>query len=160
MKEESDKLWNSKRTSECELLALSKREVIILASIVKAETSNLAEAPIVAGLYLNRLRIGMPLQSDPTALFGRRKSTGRVYLSDIQSDTPYNTYKFKGLPPGPINFVEDIYIDAVLHPQKHGYIYMCAEPGGTGKHLFATNLHGHEQNRAAYIRWLNNQTKN
>jgi UPF0755 protein len=160
MKDESDKLWNLKRISECEQLALSKREIIILASIVKAETSNLGEASIVAGLYLNRLRIGMPLQSDPTALFGRRKSTGRVYLNDIQSDTPYNTYKFKGLPPGPINFPENIYIDAVLHPQKHSYIYMCAEPGGTGKHLFATNLQDHEQNRSAYIRWLNKQTKN
>jgi UPF0755 protein len=160
MKEESDKLWNSTRASECSQLGLSKHEVIILASIVKAETSNLGEAPGIAGLYLNRLRINMPLQSDPTALFGRRKSAGRVYLNDIQSDTPYNTYKFTGLPPGPINFPESTYIDAVLHPKTHRYIYMCAEPGGTGKHRFATNLSEHEKNRSAYIHWLNNQPKN
>jgi len=160
MKEESDKLWNSTRASECEQLGMSRHEVITLASIVKAETSNLSEAPSIAGLYLNRLRINMPLQSDPTALFGRRKSTGRVYLNDIQSDTPYNTYKFTGLPPGPINFPEGSYIDAVLHAETHRYIYMCAEPGGTGKHRFATNLGEHERNRSAYIRWLNNQPKN
>jgi UPF0755 protein len=159
MKEESTKLWNSSRISSSNQLGLNAHEVITLASIVKAETSNLGEAPRIAGLYLNRLRIGMPLQSDPTALFGRRKSSGRVYLNDIQSDTPYNTYKFAGLPPGPINFPEIPYVDAVLHLEKHPYIYMCAEPGGTGKHRFATNLSEHEQNRAAYIKWLNNQPK-
>jgi UPF0755 protein len=160
MKEESDKLWNSKRVSECDQLGLTKHEIITLASIVKAETSNLGEAPSIAGLYLNRLRINMPLQSDPTSLFGRRKSTGRVYLNDIQSDSPYNTYKFTGLPPGPINFPESTYVDAVLQPATHRYIYMCAEPGGTGKHRFASNLSEHEKNRAAYIRWLNNQHAN
>ena len=160
MKEEYAKLWNSSRTSSCAQMGLNEHEVITLASIVKAETSNLGEAPRIAGLYLNRLRIGMPLQSDPTALFGRRKSSGRVYLNDIQSDTPYNTYKFTGLPPGPINFPESTYVDAVLHAEKHRYLYMCAEPGGTGKHRFAINLGEHEQNRNAYIRWLNNQPKN
>jgi UPF0755 protein len=160
MKEQSDKLWNSSRTDECSQLGLNTHEVITLASIVKAETSNLGEAPRIAGLYLNRLRIGMPLQSDPTALFGRRKSSGRVYLNDIQSETPYNTYKFTGLPPGPINFPESAYVDAVLRPEQHRYIYMCAETGGTGKHRFAVNLGEHEQNRADYIRWLNNQAKN
>jgi UPF0755 protein len=159
MKDESAKLWNSSRTSSCDQLGLNAHEVITLASIVKAETSNLGEAPRIAGLYLNRLRIGMPLQSDPTALFGRRKSSGRVYLNDIQSETPYNTYKFKGLPPGPINFPESTYVDAVLQAEKHRYLYMCAEPGGTGKHRFATNLGEHEQNRTAYIRWLNNQAR-
>jgi UPF0755 protein len=156
MKDEYDKLWNFERLDASDELGLSQHEVITLASIVKAETSNLEEAPRIAGLYLNRLRIGMPLQSDPTALFGRRKSAGRVYLTDIQSDTPYNTYKFKGLPPGPINFPETPYVDAVLKAEHHNYIYMCAEPGGTGKHRFSSNLNEHERNRAAYIRWLNN----
>ena len=157
MKEGYEKLWNPTRLETCDQLGLSQHEVITLASIVKAETSNLEEAPSIAGLYLNRIRIGMPLQSDPTALFGRRKSTGRVYISDIQSDTPYNTYKFKGLPPGPINFPENSYIDAVLEAEQHSYLYMCAEPGGTGKHRFSSSLAEHERNRAAYIRWLNNQ---
>jgi UPF0755 protein len=157
MKEEYDKLWNVSRLDAADELGLNQHEVITLASIVKAETSNLEEAPRIAGLYLNRLRIGMPLQSDPTALFGRRKSAGRVYLTDIQSDTPYNTYKFKGLPPGPINFPENTYIDAVLNAEQHRYIYMCAEPGATGRHRFSLGLSEHEGNRAAYIRWLNNQ---
>jgi UPF0755 protein len=157
MKDEYYKLWNVSRLNASKELGLSQHEVITLASIVKAETSNLGEAPLIAGLYLNRLRIGMPLQSDPTALFGRRKSAGRVYLSDIQSDTPYNTYKFRGLPPGPINFPENTYIDAVLKAEQHSYLYMCAEPGATGKHRFSLSLAEHERNRAAYIQWLNNQ---
>jgi len=133
---------------------MSKEEVVILASIVKAETGATEEAPRIAGLYLNRLRTGMPLQSDPTAIFGRRKSTQRVYLTDIQSDSPYNTYKFVGLPPGPINFPETIYIDAVLQAEQNNFVFMCAEPGSTGKHRFAKSLSEHERNRKEYVTWL------
>jgi UPF0755 protein len=96
----------------------------------------------------------MPLQSDPTTLFGRKKSAQRVYLSDLQADTPYNTYKITGLPPGPINFPETVYIDAVLKSESHGYIFMCAEPGATGKHRFAKSLAEHERNRTDYVNWL------
>jgi UPF0755 protein len=154
MKNESDKLWSDARIAACVRRNMSKEEVVILASIVKAETGATEEAPRIAGLYLNRLRIGMPLQSDPTAIFGRRKSTQRVYLSDTQSDSPYNTYKFVGLPPGPINFPETVYIDAVLQAEEHGYVFMCAEPGSTGKHRFAKSLAEHERNRKAYVTWL------
>ena len=157
MKSESDKLWSATRIEACQRRGMSKEEVVILASIVKAETGAMEEAPRIAALYLNRLRIGMPLQSDPTAIFGRRKSTQRVYLKDIKSDSPYNTYKFVGLPPGPINFPETIYIDAVLQAEEHGYVFMCAEPGSTGKHRFAKTLSEHERNRKEYVMWLDNK---
>lgn len=147
--------WNGDRTQKAKELNLTAREIVVLASIVKAETGSIEEAPVIAGLYLNRLRTGMPLQSDPTAIFGKRSGTQRVYITDIQSNNPYNTYRIKGLPPGPINLPEAVYIDAVLNAVSHTYFYMCAQPGGTGKHNFSINLAAHEQNRRAYIRWLN-----
>jgi UPF0755 protein len=155
MKSETDRYWNSSRIDQSKQLNLSVSEVTTLASIVKAETGQKSEAPIIAGLYLNRLRAGIPLQSDPTAIFGRKSNVRRVYLSDINADSPYNTYKIKGLPPGPINFPEDVYLDAVLNAATHEYIYMCAEPGGTGKHRFSKSLSEHEKNRSEYIAWLN-----
>lgn len=158
MTKEQALFWVADRKLSAKALGLSEKDVVILASIVKAETATLEEANMIAGLYLNRLRIGMPLQSDPTAIFGTRKNAQRVYLSDIQSDNPYNTYKFKGLPPGPINLPEAAYIDAVLQASTHSYIYMCAQPGGTGRHNFAMSLSEHENNRRAYIRWLNSRS--
>jgi UPF0755 protein len=155
MKSETDRYWNSSRIDQTKQLNLSVSEVTTLASIVKAETGQKSEAPIIAGLYLNRLRSGIPLQSDPTAIFGRKSNVRRVYLSDINADSPYNTYKIKGLPPGPINFPEDVYLEAVLNAAAHEYIYMCAEPGGTGKHRFSKSLGEHEKNRSEYIAWLN-----
>lgn len=158
MMKEQTSFWTADRKLKAQALGLTEKEIIILASIVKAETATLEEANMIAGLYLNRLNIGMPLQSDPTAIFGTRKNAQRIYLSDIQSDNPYNTYKFKGLPPGPINLPEAAYIDAVLKPSTHRYIYMCAQPGGTGRHNFALSLSEHENNRRAYIRWLNSRS--
>ena len=155
MMKEQRLFWNEDRKKRADALKLTTQEVVVLASIVKAETGSTQEAPMIAGLYLNRLRIGMPLQSDPTAIFGKRNGAQRVYLSDIQSDNPYNTYRIKGLPPGPINLPEAVYLDAVLNATSHSYIYMCAQPGGTGRHNFAVKLSEHEQNRSAYIRWLN-----
>jgi UPF0755 protein len=155
MMKEQRSFWSDARIRRMEALNLSRQEIVILASIVKAETGTTQEAPVIAGLYLNRLRVGMPLQSDPTALFGKRTDAQRVYLSDIQSDNPYNTYRIKGLPPGPINLPETVYIDAVLNAATHSYLYMCAQPGGTGKHNFSANLSEHERNRSAHIRWLN-----
>jgi UPF0755 protein len=157
MKSETDKMWNVERQQACDKIGMKKEEVVILASIVKGETASLEEAPRIAGLYLNRLKIGMPLQSDPTAIFMRRAPSQRVYLSDIQSDNPYNTYKFQGLPPGPINFPETNYIDAVLKAEQHNFLFMCAEPGGTGRHRFARNLADHEKNRRQYVTWLDKQ---
>jgi UPF0755 protein len=157
MKSENDKLWTPRRIESCNSLNMTPTDVITLASIVKAETASPEEAPRIAGLYMNRLKTGIPLQSDPTTLFGRRKAAQRVYLSDLQSDSPYNTYKIKGLPPGPINFPETVYIDAVLNAESHAYFYMCAEPGGTGRHRFSANLSEHEKNRREYVSWLNSK---
>lgn len=154
MLKESQRIWNANRKAEAASQGLSEQEVVILASIVKAETANPDEAPRIAGLYLNRLRTGMPLQSDPTATFGKKDKSRRVYLSDLQTENPYNTYKIVGLPPGPINFPELVYIDAVLHAEKNNYIYMCAQPGGTGRHNFCSSFTEHERNRRLYIQWL------
>jgi UPF0755 protein len=155
MKKEYDRIWTGTRIDQAQQLSITPFEAVILASIVKAETSVKDEAPRIAGLYLNRLRQGIPLQSDPTTLFGKRTGAKRVYESDLESDSPYNTYKIKGLPPGPINFPEDIYIDAVLKAEKNTFIFMCAEPGGTGRHRFTSSYAEHENNRRAYINWLN-----
>ena len=126
----------------------------ILQPIVKAETAKNDEAPKIAGLYQNRLRIGMALQSDPTAVFVRQQHVQRVSYSDLQNDSPYNTYLHTGLPPGPIDFTENIYLDAVLNPAKHEFIFMCAQPGGTGYHNFSRTLDQHNVYRREYTRWL------
>lgn len=155
MKEEQEKFWSAERKQQAVQLGLTPKEVCVLASIVKAECAKTEEAPIIAGLYLNRLRINMRLQSDPTAVFGEKQHVQRVSASHLTRDTPYNTYMHEGLPPGPINFPENVYLKAVLSPQANDYLFMCAEPGGTGRHLFAKNLGEHEKNRSAYIQWLN-----
>jgi len=154
MKAENDKLWNTDRIEKAKSIGLTPFKTTILASIVKAETGIIDEAPTIAGLYLNRLRIDMPLQSDPTTIFGRKKSVQRVYESDLLADTPYNTYIHSGLPPGPINFPETVYIDAVLNANRNNYIYMCAQAGNTGRHNFTVYYQEHEKNRRAYIQWL------
>jgi len=148
--------WSDANLKKAQDLNLSKTDVSILASIVKAETGKTIEAPKIAGLYLNRLRINMPLQSDPTATFGNAvKNAQRVYFGDFMNDSPYNTYRNTGLPPGPINFPEKVYLDAVLNAEKHSYLYMCAQPGGTGLHNFAKTLDQHNIYSSQYHKWLN-----
>jgi len=138
-------------------MGLNPQEVYILASIVKSETAKKEEAPKIAGLYLNRLRIDKPLQSDPTAVFAANlKHMDRV-VGILETDSPYNTYQYKGLPPGPINFVEDIYLDAVLNPEKNDYIYMCAQPENTGFHNFSRTFDQHKENAIKYRSWLDQQ---
>ncbi len=154
MKKEHSRVWNDERNASAQQIGLSPQEVATLASIVKAETAVVNEAPRIAGLYLNRLRMGMPLQSDPTATFGQKNKRQRVYQSDLESENPYNTYKIAGLPPGPINFPEVVYLDAVLQAEKNNYIYMCAQPGGTGLHNFSSSYAEHTKNRQRYIQWL------
>lgn len=135
---------------------LSPQEVYILASIVKAETAKKEEAPKIAGLYLNRLRINKPLESDPTAVFAAGLDhMERVYNNVLQTESPYNTYRNSGLPPGPINFAETIYLDAVLKPESHNFLYMCAQPGNTGFHNFSTTFEQHKEYARIYRNWLN-----
>lgn len=150
--------WTEERLARARALGLTPREATILASIVQAETAALSEAPMVAGLYLNRLRIGMALQADPTLIFALNDpSIRRVLDVHKEVDSPYNTYKNAGLPPGPIRVVDPRYIQSVLHPAEHDHLYMCAEPGGEGTHRFTTTYREHLRNARAYQRWLNQQ---
>jgi UPF0755 protein len=154
MKKIHDSYWTDENQQKAKRLNLTPTEVTILASIVKAETAKKEEASKIAGLYLNRLRIDMALQSDPTAVYGREEHVQRVSYEDLRNDSPYNTYLHTGLPPGPIAFSEQHYLDAVLNPAKHDFIFMCAEPGGTGFHQFARTLDQHNVYRREYTRWL------
>ena len=150
--------WNEDRIAAARAQGLSPREATVLASIVQAETAALEEAPVVAGLYLNRLNKGMALQADPTLIFALGDpSIRRVLDVHKEIDSPYNTYKFRGLPPGPIRYVDPRYLQSVLHPVSHKYLYMCAEPGGTGTHRFASSYREHLRNARAYQSWLNKQ---
>ena len=153
---ESQIWWTAERLEKAKNLDLSAEETVILASIVQAETSALSEAPIVAGLYLNRLKIGQALQADPTLIYAWEDvSITRVLDIHKEIDSPYNTYKNTGLPPGTIRTPEPTFIDAVLNPSEHDYLYMCAEPGGTGKHVFENKYRDHLKNARKYQKWLN-----
>lgn len=149
--------WTAEKTEKAKKIGLTREEVYTLASIVKGETVDRSEAKRIAGLYINRLRIGMKLQADPTLTF--EKYTGRldrVTLSNASKTSKYNTYEHVGLPPGPIYFSEPFYLDAVLDYESHNYLYLCAVPGG-GKHAFTSSGDQHYKNAAAYHRWLNSR---
>lgn len=155
MEEEYERFWNETRTGKAAALDLTPVEVSILASIVQAEARNIDEGPVISGLYLNRLRKNMYLQADPTLVYASGDFTlKRVLNVHRQIDSPYNTYKYKGLPPGPINLPEIWAIDAVLDYQQHNYIYMCAKEDFSGNHNFATNLRDHNRNAERYQRAL------
>lgn len=157
MKKEYDSFWNADRKKKADAIGLSQIQVSILASLVQAEQSRVSsEWPVIAGLYLNRLKKGMLLQSDPTVVFAHRDfSMKRVLLRHLEIDSPFNTYKYPGLPPGPINMPEPAVIDAVLSAAKHGFLFMCAKEDLSGRHNFAATLAQHNRNAAAYQRALN-----
>lgn len=159
MVKERDRFWaNKNRLEKAEILGLSPCEVVTLASIVEKETIVARERPRVAGLYLNRLRKGMKLQADPTAVFATRDFAARRILNrHISFDSPYNTYLYPGLPPGPICMPSINSIDAVLDAEQHEYLFMCARPGNSGEHAFAKNHSAHSRNAAKYRSWLNRQ---
>ncbi len=151
MKTEYDHFWNEERKEKAAAINLSPVEVITLASIVQSETSKNEELPIIAGLYINRLKRGQLLQADPTVKYAVGDfSLKRILNSHLEIESPYNTYKYVGLPPGPINFPETASIDAVLNYEKHNYIYMCAKPDFSGYHNFSATLAQHNRNAAAY----------
>ena len=139
--------WNPERMAKAEALNLTPEEVIVLASIVDAETNQMDEAPTVAGVYINRLNKNIKLQADPTLIFAMGDYTiKRVLYEHMQVDSPYNTYKYAGLPPGPINLPSIAAIEAVLNYVKSDYLYFCANPDFTGNHIFARNLSQHNKN--------------
>jgi UPF0755 protein len=158
MKRESDKFWsNNQRQEKAEKLGMDKNEVYTLASIVEKETLRNDEKTRMAGVYLNRLKTGMLLQADPTAVFATRDfGTARVLDFHTNFDSPYNTYKYPGLPPGPISMASISSIDAVLNAEDHDYLFFCAIGDGSGYHAFAKTLSQHNQNA---VRYRNNLKK-
>lgn len=151
MSMEYKRFWNQERRNKAKELGLTPEEVTTVASIVQEETNKSDEKPIVAGLYLNRIKRGMPLQADPTVKFALGNfRIKRVLNSHLAIDSPYNTYKYAGLPPGPINFPEISSIEAVLNAVKSPYIYMCARQDFSGYHNFAKSLSAHLENARKY----------
>ncbi len=156
MLSEYNKFWNNKRVRKAEAIGLSKAEVITLASIVNEETRKNDEKKRIAGVYINRLEKGIPLQADPTVIYAVGNfSMQRVLKKHYRIDSPFNTYKYGGLPPGPICFPEISSIDAVLSYEKHKYLYFCAKPDFSGYHNFAKTLKEHNRNAELYRRELN-----
>lgn len=152
---ERDRFWNRERQDKAGSIGLTPQQVTTLASIIEEETAKNEELPIVAGLYMNRLQRNMPLQADPTVVFalgGERPK--RVLKVHLEVDSPYNTYKYPGLPPAPIRFVSTRSIDAVLNYSKHNYLYMCAKEDFSGYHNFTSSLSQHNANAARYQRAL------
>ncbi len=147
--------WNEERNSKADSLGFTIVEISTLASIVQSETAKIEEAQRIAGLYINRLNRGIPLQADPTLVFAARDFTiKRVLDKHREIDSPYNTYRNSGLPPGPIRMPDRHYIDAVLNFEEHKFIYMCAKEDFSGYHEFATNLTAHMRNARKYQRVL------
>jgi UPF0755 protein len=156
MHAEYQNFWTEERKQKAESLGLSQQEVSTLASIVQAESQKADERPRIAGVYLNRLRMGMALQADPTLVFAVGDfSLRRILNSHKAIDSPYNTYKYTGLPPGPINLPDVNSLDAVLNAEKHRYLYFCAKEDFSGYHSFAENYAEHLQNANRYQRALN-----
>ena len=167
MLKEYKRFWTDARLAKAKALGLSPEEVITLASVVHKETAKVDERPRVAGVYLNRLRRGILLQADPTVIYAIKKHSGnfntvikRVLYKDLELDSPYNTYKYAGLPPGPIAMPDITAIDAVLSPEKHDYLYFVANVENFGYHKFAKTLAQHNRNKAQYVRWINAQKIN
>mgnify|MGYP003640263563 CR=1 FL=1 len=167
MKTEYDRFWNEARIEQAKKLNLSREEVMSLAAIVQKETAKVDERPRVASVYLNRLKVGMLLQADPTVIYAIKRESGdynqiikRVLYKDLELDSPYNTYKYAGVPPGPIAMPDISSIDAVLNPEMHEYYYFVADVTNFGYHKFAKNLAQHNINKAEYVRWVNKQGLN
>ena len=156
MQKEHKAYWNEKRMKQAEELGLTPIEVATLASIVEEETANQAEKPMVAGLYINRLKKGMLLQADPTVKFSLQEfGLKRILFKHLEVDSPYNTYKYAGLPPGPIRVPSYQGLESVLNYTKHNYIYMCAKEDFSGTHNFAVTSAQHAANARKYQQALN-----
>lgn len=156
MQKEHDRFWQGDREAKAAQMQLTPTEVTTLASIIDEETANNAEKPMIAGMYLNRLQQGMPLQADPTIKFALKQfELKRIYNKLLSIDSPYNTYRNTGLPPGPIKIASIKGIDAVLNHVSHDYLYMCAKEDFSGTHNFARTYKEHLKNAAKYTKALN-----
>lgn len=162
MLKEYHKFWNDDRLEKAQAIGLSPTDVIILASIIQKESTHYDEYPTIAGVYLNRLKIGMPLQADPTVLFALKKLgvSRRVLHADLKIKSPYNTYLNKGLPPGPICLPELKSIDETLQAEEHNYIYFCAKEDFSGYANFAETWEQHQANARKYQQALNERNIN
>lgn len=156
--------WNKERVAKAEKQGLTPVEATILASIVHKESVKKDERPRIAGVYLNRLRLGMPLQADPTVIFAIKKKDNdftqvikRVFFKDLTMSSPYNTYVNIGLPPGPIAMPDITALEAVMDPEKNDFIYFCASVERFGYHEFAATLSEHNKNAKKYSDWINSQ---
>ena len=156
MEREHTLFWNETRINKADEIGLSPVEVATIASIVEEETNASEEKPVVAGLYINRVKRGMLLQADPTIKFALQDfAMKRITNKDLEVDSPYNTYKNTGLPPGPIRLASIDGLNSVLNYTEHNYIYMCAKEDFSGLHNFATNLNEHMVNARKYWQALN-----
>lgn len=156
MKKEYDTFWTPEREEKAKKIGLTPVQVSILASIVEEETASADEFPIVSGLYINRLNRGIPLQADPTVKFAVGDfSLKRILFEHLEIESPYNTYKNTGLPPGPLRIPTIKGLDAVLNCMKHNYLYMCAKEDFSGRHNFAATLAEHSRNANRYRAELN-----
>ncbi len=158
-RKEYDRFWTQERLDKAAAQGLTKEQVSILASIVSGETLKTSEYPVIARVYLNRLRTGMLLQADPTIAYCFDYQISRILKVHTQVDSPYNTYRHKGLPPAPINIPPKACIDAVLNPDNNSYIYFCASPDFNGGHRFATTYSEHLKNAREFHRALTARQK-
>ena len=156
------RFWNDSRTAKAKSIGLTPLEVSSLAAIVQKETVQAEERPVVAGVYLNRIRKRMRLQADPTVIYALKKQYNnfdtiikRVLYKDLRIKSPYNTYRNRGVPPGPITMPDLQSIDAVLNSKKHRWLYFVADPQRPGYHAFAVDLLQHNRNKKKYVRWIN-----
>ena len=156
MNKEYQRFWNEERRAQAKKLGLTPTEVATLASIVASESNNVNEQPTIASLYINRIKKGMLLQADPTVVFANNDFTiRRVLKKHLEKDSPYNTYKYKGLPPGPIRLTNTTTLDAVLKAPKTDYLYMCANPDFSGTNVFNSSYSQHCDVARQYQRELN-----
>jgi UPF0755 protein len=167
MKTEHSRFWTEERLQKAEKIGLSPKEVMVLASIVQKETAKVDERPKVAGVYMNRIKNGWKLDADPTVIYALKDRLQnfdtiikRVLYKDLTLDSPYNTYKYKELPPGPIAMPDISSIDAVLNYQDHDYFYFVANVQNFGYHKFAKTLAQHNRNKQEYVNWINKQKIN
>jgi len=164
MYKEYNRFWNAERKEKADHIGLTPNEVTTIASVVQKETAKIDERPRVAGVYINRYTHGWKLDADPTVIYALKKHRNdweavikRVLYKDLELESPYNTYKYKGLPPGPITMPDISSIDAVLNHEKHEYYFFVANVENFGYHKFAKTLAQHNRNKKQYVKWINKQ---